>query len=277
VRDLDAPPEVGSEDASWRERLGGPHAVTLTAWLLVAPWWTLETLMYGPGGLSHPAVWRWLGIGVAAHAASGPVLALARLTVLRPHGRHARPWTTVGVLLLASLARNAVVGASSFAAGLTSAPHFPYRLTAFAVAHASWLALATVVVDGHRRARATRTSLTEQLERRDRLHEQAERLLGEQHRQACAAIRAEIDTAVRELGVRACSLEGAARRLRSLVDDVVRPLSHRLDSAPPRIDGAAPRHAASAPVSPRGLAAGWTPSPPSPRSHLPCLRPSRSR
>jgi signal transduction histidine kinase len=246
--DVTAPDEGTPSTIGWRERLGGPNAVSLPAWLLFAPLSLIATVTYAPGGLSHPTGWQWLTVGVIAYLASGPVLLLAWATVLRPYGRRARPVTTAVVLLAASQARNVAFGAGSVAAGLAPSPYYGHRLTTIALVQASWLALATVLVDGQRRARRTQASLHAQLARRDRLRADAERLLADRRTQIAGEVVSTVDAAVDDVRTRACSLAGAARRLRVLVDDVVRPLSMQLETEPAAIDDHPVDHAGAPPA-----------------------------
>ena len=212
----------------WWTRLGGPNAVTLTAWLFLLPGAILVTyILTPPGGID--ASWpQWLVIGLVSHGATGLVLLAFQRTLLAPGPRPSRPLLTLAAAGLSGVARGVSVGLLSVAMGVAAEPLLLQRAGITAVSMLIWWPLAALGVDGVRRHRATMVRLQATLDR--------ERLLGARVADGARERRAELvaraqDVVLTQLEKAAhigAGPEAAAERLREIATDVVRPLGHEL-------------------------------------------------
>ncbi len=179
--------------------------------------------LYGGSALA------WLVAALTGAVSAGIVLGIAHLTL-----RHRRSLAGVlTVFVLAGVARGLGVGGSAWALGLVDDPQWLVRAASGAVLAVFWLSVATVIVDGFRTHRHTRTYLAareadvrSQVEQTSAelaaLRAQAQRDVGSEVAQVTHALRSlpSSDSAAR------ITLQAAAERLHDLSSSVVRPLSH---------------------------------------------------
>lgn len=217
-----------ADPGGWWKRLGGPNAITLAAWLLTLPGAALTPFVTTDRQNGNEFV-PWMLIGIAAHVASGVVLWLAWLTVLRPDSRPSRPWVYVAAVAGAGLLRGLVISFAAYRWGLAPDLNLGFRLTSAIGTVVLWFSLATLIVDGSRRHRTTIALLTRQLDRERRFADESAQFMRD-YRQGIVRDTEEV---VRKQLVSAITVAAdpdlAARRLRAVVDEVVRPLSRELE------------------------------------------------
>lgn len=213
---------------SWWQRLGGPNAITLAAWLLTLPGAVLTPIATASSAV-NAGWWKWLVLGFLAHLVSGVVLIAARAWVLPPTPRKPRPWTFVISVSLAGLARGAFIAFAAVAWGIADDLNLGLRLSSAPGSFLLWFALATLIVDGSRRHRATMSLLRERLDREQQIARDSARIVRDNR----SAMVERTQRIVTEQLTQAKSLsadpEAAAKRLTDVVDDVVRPLSRELE------------------------------------------------
>ncbi len=212
----------------WWTRLGGPSAVTLTAWLFLLPGAILVTyILTPPGGIDER--WpQWLVVGLASHGAMGLVLLAFGRTVLAPGDRPSRPLLTLMAAGLSGVARGVTVGLLSVAMGLALEPLIAQRSVITAVSMLVWWPLATLGVDGVRRHRATMARLQGTVDRERLL---ASRIADGARERRTSLVDHALDVVVTQLEKAAhigAGPEAAAERLREIATQVVRPLGHEL-------------------------------------------------
>ena len=162
----------------WWQRLGGPNAMSLPAWLLTLPGALISAILTSNDETFSDAG-RWFVLGLGGHLLVGAVMLIAWLTVLGPMPRRSRPKTFVAVLVCAGASRGAFIAIAAFAWGLAPSLNLAFRLTSAIGTVVLWMTLATLIVDGTRRHRATMSALQEQVNGEQRLADASLRLVHE--------------------------------------------------------------------------------------------------
>lgn len=215
----------------WR-LLGSPQAVS---WTL--GWWYLPFGLVGPLLIDRA---RLGGSGLAwlAIALAGQAVLMAGFAVLGPiAGRvreRLRPLANVAVMLVVLMMRGLTLAMLADAAGLTQGLEFRYRLGGALIAQFGMVATLSVVAgayDGHRRLAAQLAGQRRQLAEidasmRERIEETTRLLI--------ARVRESVDPLVAKLDAQLMRIRdgspsgGAAVEINRLVDEELRPFSHRL-------------------------------------------------
>lgn len=205
----------------WPRAVAGPHALTMSGWLLLGALLVPGALTMLVGGLGEPLVsaMTW---ALASWVAVGAVWLLARVTWMRWGDARHRQWLILPTFLLAGIARAVVLAAN--------APSTTLRTTILVSAlNTTFLSIiAAVVVDRLR----TLNVVAGQLEAtRAGLLDAQSRAVTESA-QLRAASREAIVAAVREAVGDGHDAPQVAEGLREVSYRVVRPLSHDLASSP---------------------------------------------
>lgn len=209
---------------------------------------TLVTLVYLPIGLMGPLLvdvrrlggdwWSWLAVGLMGQAAVMAVFWIGRRVCARIHAPRGRLWSTLAVIVSSTVVRAVAVSMSALAFGVSQGIEWQYRLMSGVIVQSVILVTLAVVVVSYRQhqsvvaereiARASLVDLNNSLA--ERLDEIRERLVAE--------VRRSIDPLVRTLdGLLEQTLvtgdrSAAHAAIRSLAEDELRPLSHRLAREP---------------------------------------------
>ncbi len=96
------------ERTDWWQRLGGPNAINLPAWIFTLVGGTLASFSWMPDGPLIRAA-EWMVLSLAAQLALGGVLIMARVTYLQREPRPSRPAALIGTLLVAGFLRGALL------------------------------------------------------------------------------------------------------------------------------------------------------------------------
>ena len=205
-------------------RVGGKHAFSLRAWLLLAPVSIFGTYGFIPEGLLPGAsVWLGLLVGLIGHIVTGVLLLPGYFTYLSPHKeRPPRPWAAIATYLVAGLVRGFSVAWSLEAFGLVAEAAYPPRMTAGAILVVIWFSVAAVLVGARREYLDNYDQLLESLER--------EQLLATQGAQEVTRIRSDLVAQVKQTLREAFASRSSTTELHNLADSVIRPLSHSLNS-----------------------------------------------
>lgn len=216
------------QHGGWWQRLGGPNAITLPAWLLTLPGAVVSAFLTADDPKFVEAL-PWLAVGLAGHLACGAVMFVGWLTVLSPKPRASRPWAYVAVVALGGVARGLVIAIMTTSWGLAHDLSLPFRLTSAPGTMLLWFSLATLIVDGTRRHRATMRALRTELDRERRVARESTRLVREYRADIVESTQQTVAVQLEHAIALSSDPDEAARHLRQVVDDVVRPLSHELD------------------------------------------------
>ncbi|CAM2956706.1 membrane protein [Prescottella defluvii] len=212
----------------WLLRIGGSSAVTIWSWILTAPF--AVTVMGSYIAARSPRDWpAYFGVAVVVHLLVGAALLLAWLTVLRVNRTRPRPLVSLSVFAVLGACRPLVLDALVGVQGLPTDPRdvgvrIAINVTTAVVA----LSLIAILVDSVRehqavmqRLRGARAALDEQR----RIDEEYLAGIG---RRCAADLADRIDTALSRTDRANIDPERAARLLRAISEDVVRPMSHAL-------------------------------------------------
>jgi signal transduction histidine kinase len=223
---------TASSEPSLRERIGGRWAVSWVAFLVLVVLGLGATAMHGPASFRD-----WAVLVATSTAALGAVFVLAHLTVLR--GRTVRPvavWVVVVVALVAGEIRAGALLITADALDEPLARPWQFVLLSNALVAPLVVVGVALLLDQINRLRDRRAALQarlialreQQLERTDL----TDAITDVAHAEVVAAledVRNGLDVPVAEMD--ADERLAVAGRLRALVDESLRPLSHRLYDA----------------------------------------------
>lgn len=202
-------------------RIGGRHAITLRAWLILLPLSMFGTISFtpeGPQGVIAIFI-GWL-VGLLVHLIMGLVLLMARLTYLHDGDRNSRPYAAIVTFLVAGAVRGLSVSLLFESFGVVAQADYLERMIAGAVLTLILFATAAILVDSRNSYRdAVATLEGEQVQARE-MAERGEQQLSDQRDQLLELIRATLSESLRAARSR--------EELHQAVDQVVRPLSHNL-------------------------------------------------
>jgi hypothetical protein len=201
-------------------RLGGPDSISLNAWLLLAPISVFFTQEVVPEGYSENYSYlNGLLVGVIGHLVTGAVLFLA-WALLFKRLSNPQPVLFLGMLALAGAARGLSVSYFMEQLGVLVAADYPERVRSGVVLIVIWFGVAGLVSDARASYRRSQQSLLESIEQQLELRSSGEKLI--------QSSRAEILEQIKATLAQALKLGSKAGDIQSAVDDLVRPLSHRL-------------------------------------------------
>lgn len=207
---------------AWRDRIGGPNAVSVAAWAWLLPWGVWTTVAFQPSW--H--IWDTLGwtlVGLVAHSATGIVLLIGYFTYLHARSRPPRPLAAILTFAAAGCARGATVGLLSVAIGLTPTAQLVFRVPAGALLTVVWFIIATVTVDTARRHGELLAALRQRRAELEATRQQSNSQLVHWRQELVQEVRITLRAAFET------SDEASAHeRLRTIAEDVVRPLSHQV-------------------------------------------------
>ena len=213
----------------WRylRTIDSPSALTWQTWAVAyAP--SVSTAVLHDRNLYGGTVLEWLLVAIVGALGAGAVLLLAHLVLRERHPIAG----LLGIFFLAGCVRGIGVGWSADLLGLVPDPQFVVRALSGGILGVFWLSVATLIVDGFRRHRATRMELEELEERGEserraavedlaRLNTRAQIDVAQQIAQITDDLRQEASD------VTTAQLVATAERLHDLSAQVVRPLSHQ--------------------------------------------------
>lgn len=213
---------------SWLTRIGGSSAVTAWSWILTAPF--AVTVMGSYIAARSPRDWpAYFGIAVIVHLVMGAVMLIAWLTVLRGNRIRPRPLVSLSVFAALGACRPILLDVLVGFQGLPTDPRtvgvrMAINVTTAVVA----LSLIAILVDSVRehnavmqRLRGARAALDEQR----RIDEEYLAGIG---RRCAEDLAGRIGSALSQTDRVNIDPARAARLLRAISEDVVRPMSHAL-------------------------------------------------
>lgn len=202
-------------------RIGGPYGISFSAWLLISPISILFTQDVVPEGIQLSEVpFAGYLVGIIGHLATGLVLFAGKLLLLRNVDNKPRPLTTLAVMALAGITRGFSVAYSFEWFGLVAQADYFERMRSGAVLTVIWFAIAGLVIDSRSNYLKSYSSLATSLDEQLELRLKGEKLIEDSRSEILDQIRATLRAALR-LGTKSKDIHVA-------VDDLIRPLSHRL-------------------------------------------------
>lgn len=202
-------------------RIGGPNGITFAAWLILAPISLFLTQQVVPEGIREsPVPGAGLLVGLIGHVVAGVVLFAGKLIFLREVGFKPRPVTTLAIMLAAGMARGLSVSFALESLQLVESADYFERMRSGAVLIVVWFSVAALVIDSRSTYRKSYENLNDAIDR-----QLETRLLGEQ---MVTQTSERIVEKIKETLHSALMNATTSRDLHNAVDDLVRPLSHRL-------------------------------------------------
>lgn len=202
-------------------RIGGRHAVTLRAWLILLPLSMFGTISFtpeGPRGVTALLL-AWF-VGLLVHVFTGPILLVARFTYLHDGDRKPRPIAAIATLAAAGAVRGYSVAFLFEYFGVVAQADYLERMIAGAVLTVILFGGAAILVDSQSAYREAADRLEAERAQAQQLARDGERKLAQQRELQLQLVRKTLSE----------SLQSARSRnqLHEAVDQVVRPLSHNL-------------------------------------------------
>lgn len=202
-------------------RLGGPNGISFIAWLILAPISVLFTHEVVPEGY-HENFTDLNGylVGVIGHGVTGLVLWLGKITLLRNVSQKPRPITTLLIFATAGALRGVAVAYSMEALQVTYVSDYSSRVRSGIALVVIWFALAGLMSDARITYRESYRELMVAIERQLELRSKGQLLITEARQEIIDQIKQTISLALRR--------GSSTGDIHLAVDDLVRPLSHRL-------------------------------------------------
>lgn len=215
------------------QRLGDPAALSIPVALIYLPFAFAGPLFIDTRRLGG-GVTSWFLVGLAGWLALFVVLTGSRL--LLASVRRGRTVATILAIVLSVVARSVTLALTAHALGLTSVPEFPYRLNAAIFTQSALLIASAIVVSSYvHHGRLAADLLARQHKLTELSLESGLRLaqlrgqIRDQVRRAVDPIIAQLDAVSQSSNA---SRDGLQADIQQIVDEELRPLSHRLaDSA----------------------------------------------
>jgi signal transduction histidine kinase len=200
-------------------RLGSENAITLRAWLLLAPISIFLTAAFVPEGSSGNYL-NWLLVGTLAHLATGAVLLIARYSFLNNKPRKPRPLAAVVTFLVAGTVRGATVSFTTQLFGLIESPEYLLRMRSGAVLVLFWFAFAAIIIDASLKYRTAYEDLQTRIKENQLLEESINESIAGYRTRIIDEISGTISTAFQRTS--------SHHQLADVIDEAVRPLSKEL-------------------------------------------------
>jgi signal transduction histidine kinase len=202
-------------------RLGGPNGISFIAWLILAPISVLFTHEVVPEGY-HENFTQLNGylVGAIGHGVTGLVIWLGKLLFLRNVNLKPRPITTLLIFAVAGALRGVAVAYAMEALQITYQSDYSSRIRSGVVLVVIWFALAGLMSDARISYRTSYRDLMLSIEQQLQLRTMGQELIATARDEIIAQIKQTLSIALKR-GSKTGDIHLA-------VDDLVRPLSHRL-------------------------------------------------
>lgn len=219
-------------------RLGEPAALSQPVALLYLPFGAVGPLVVDSQRLGGDLA-DWLVIALASQVALMVAFALAHRVVFRPGRDRRRPMATIVAIWIAVTLRAFVLGFLTFRLGMADTLELPYRVGSALIIQAGFLAVLAMLVSAFERIRAMAGALEAQRVQLAAVNESLLARIDETEAVVVSQVRRLIDPLIRQIDGLATRVNAASgsdsasirESIRALVDDELRPLSHRLASA----------------------------------------------
>lgn len=212
----------------WAAAIGGPYAITVWSWLVTFPF----ALVVGVSGgiLLGKPMGLWLLAVVAVQLVLIVPLGLARLLLLPPRPRRARPVTALGVFAFVGASRALLLASvAMFMGDALSARFIVGWLVAGAVYGIFALSAVAIVISGMRQHRDAMQRLAEVETSLSTIRDIDSTRRHELEQVFVTEVEGSVATAL--AGIRGAGLQTkqeVSQALRTIAAEIVRPLSHRL-------------------------------------------------
>ena len=254
------------EVARWNwQRLGESAALSPTVAWCYFPLGLIGPLLLEPNRLGG-SLGSWLLVGLAGQAAIFATLWISRRVIHQRTESHSRPIANLAAILIAIGIRGLLIAWVAQVLTLTDNFDLTYRLSAGLFTQTGFLVAVAVTVSSFSFHRQLATQLWKQQDQLRELNSSMQERLSAIRSDLVAQVRLTIDPLIEEIDrgldqVAAGGNPGAIRdSIREIVDDQLRPLSHRLES---KDDSDI-----ELPASSLNPLTDWIPLPPNPRLSL---------
>ena len=219
-------------------RLGEPAALSQPVALLYLPFGAVGPLVIDSQRLGGDLA-DWLAIAVASQVALMAVFALAHRVVFRPGRDRSRPLATIVAIWVAVTVRALVLGFLTLRLGLADTLELPYRVGSALLVQAGFIAVLAMLVSAFERHRSMAGALETQRVQLAAVNESLLARIDETESVVVSQVRRLIDPLIRQIDGLVSRIDVEPREdsasvrdaIRGLVDDELRPLSHRLATA----------------------------------------------
>ena len=212
----------------WWQRLGGPNAISIAAWLFTLVGGTAAAFSWIPDGPDVRPL-AWIGLSFVAQLLLGCFLLVAWLTYLSPRSRPSRTAALIATLLVAGWVRGAFLAFAGERLHLVEDGYAQQRAVGAAIAFAVWYSLAALIVDEWRQHRAAVNQLRSELLHEQELAERSTSLITDFRASVLEQTQALLSTGLESASAASNDPASAAASLRRTVDDLIRPLSYELE------------------------------------------------
>lgn len=230
------PPGRRRSELSWAfARLGEPAALSQLVALLYLPFGGVGPLFVDHQRLGGDLA-DWLAIAAAAQVSIMVVFAIAYRVVFPPGITRARPLATLVVIWVAVTVRGLVLSVLTLRVGLATTLELPYRIGSALIIQAGFLAILAMLVSAFERHRSMARALEAQRVQLAAVNEALLARIDEAEGVVVSQVRRLVDPLIRQIDGLAVRIQveqrsdiaSVAEAIRGLVDDELRPLSHRL-------------------------------------------------
>ena len=201
--------------------IGGPNGISVAAWLILAPISIFLTQEVVPEGLlESPIPAAGYIVGLIGHLVTGLVLFAGKLVFLRGVAAKSRPLTTLTIMVAAGFARGYSVAFSLELLQLVESADYFERMRSGAVLIVVWFGVAGLVIDSRVNYRKSFEGLTAAIDKQLLTRERGENLIVQARSSIIEQIKQTLSSALRS--------GSSSNEIHLAVDDLIRPLSHRL-------------------------------------------------
>lgn len=219
---------MSTDRPDWWRRLGGPYAISLSAWLVALPLAVAMTVGLLPEGMSDRPL-EWLLLGFVASLVEGLVLLAVRAAAYRRNDGPPSPAGYMAGLVLAGLARGTFLAIFAVLLGLEHQLWLGPRLLGAVIGTLVRFPIASLIADGALRHRATMLDLHRALQHERALAAASVTAIRAYRARLIAETEGQVTAQIRGAAGLVADPRAAAARLAEIVDEVVRPLSRELE------------------------------------------------
>lgn len=219
-------------------RLGEPAALSQPVALLYLPFGAVGPVFVDAQRLGGDLA-DWLAIAAASQVALMAVFALAHRVVFRPGRDASRPLATIVAIWIAVTVRALVLGFLALWLGIADSLELPYRVGSALIVQAGFIAVLAMLVSAFERHRGMAGALEAQRVQLAAVNESLLARIDETEAVVVSQVRRLTDPLIRQIDGLATRMDAVSssdsasirESIRVLVDEELRPLSHRLASA----------------------------------------------
>jgi hypothetical protein len=219
-------------------RLGEPAALSPAVTYLYVPFGLAGPLFIDPTRLGGNFL-QWLVIAVLGQVALMLVFWIGRTFARRKSEKSGHPIFNLGVIVISVVVRGLVLAVSAFQIGVTEALEFEYRLQSGLIGQTAALIVMAVVVSSYQYHRKIAQDLAQERLGLQHARETLSTRLAEMEIAIRSEVHESIDPLIEQLDISLARIANSTdsiyvrKTIRDIVDNELRPLSHRLSVPQP--------------------------------------------